>query len=55
MNTKILIPIISMASVAVMIIWGSLSSYQYSWISVMIGGIVIVALSMIKKNNNKQD
>ena len=50
MNTKILIPIISMASVAVMIIWWQLSSYQYSWIAVMIGGIVVAALAIINKN-----
>ena len=54
MNTKILIPIISMASVAVMIIWGSLASYEYSWISVFIGGIVIAAISIINKNKKEK-
>ena len=54
MNTKILIPIISMASVAVMVIWGSVAkSYEYSWIAVMIGGIAIAAISIINKNRNR--
>ena len=48
MNMKMIIPIISILSVAVMIIWGTLAnSYQYSWLAVFAGGIAIAVISII--------
>ncbi len=53
MNLKYLYPIISIVSVAVMIIWGTIAkSYQYSWIAVFVGGIAMAILSFIIASKN---
>jgi hypothetical protein len=50
MDNKKLIPVISMVSVGVMVIWGTLANdWSKSWIAVMAGGIAIAALSIINK------
>ena len=55
MGLKVLIPIISVISVAVMIVWGTLAnSYQYSWLAVFVGGIAIAIISMIIGAKNKK-
>ena len=52
MDTKKLIPIVCMVSVLIMFIWGYFGSWQYSWIAVFAGGIVVVALSMFGKKGD---
>ena len=50
MNTKILIPLISMVSVLVMFIWSYLAgSWAHSWLAPFAGGIAITVISMIQK------
>lgn len=50
MDMKKLIPVISIVSVAVMIVWGLLANdWSKSWIAVFIGGIIITILSIINK------
>jgi uncharacterized membrane protein YjjP (DUF1212 family) len=50
MDNKKLVPVISMISVAVMIIWGLLANdWSKSWIAVFIGGIIIAILSIVNK------
>ena len=54
MNTKKLIPIICMVSVFVMLVWGFIGSFEYSWLAVMAGGIIVAAISILdKKDSNK--
>ena len=55
MNTKKLIPIISMVSVLVMFVWGYLAgSFAHSWLAVFAGGIVIAALSILGKGKQAE-
>ena len=50
MDNKKLIPVISMVSVGVMVVWGMLANdWSKSWIAVMIGGIAIAVLSIVNK------
>ena len=54
MDTKKLIPIISVVSVAVMMLWGTLgNAWDKSWLSVFIGCIAITFISMM--NNDKKE
>ena len=42
--------IISIASVVIMIIWGTIAgSYKHAWLAVFIGGALIACLSMYNK------
>ena len=53
MNSKMLIPIIAIISVAAMVVWGTIAnSYQYSWLAVFAGGIAIVIVSFLTKSKN---
>ncbi|MBO4926163.1 MAG: hypothetical protein J5472_06755 [Clostridia bacterium] len=53
MDTKKLIPVISILSVLVMIVWGTLSgSYRHSWLAVFAGGCLIAVLSILAKDDN---
>ena len=55
MNTKILIPAISMISVLVMFIWSYIEgSWAHCWLAPFAGGIAITILSMIQKEKQKQ-
>ena len=55
MNLKTIIPIVSILSVAVMVLWGFLGNgWNYSWLAVFVGGVVIAILSIIDKNNNQK-
>ena len=55
MNTKILIPLISMVSVLVMFIWSYLAgSWAHSWLAPFAGGIAITVISMIQKDKEKK-
>ena len=58
MDTKKLIPIISIVSVFIMIAWGTLTgSYQHSWLAVFAGGIAITIISILgnKDKDDKKD
>ena len=51
MDKKKLIPIVSMISVLIMFIWSFIEgSWNHSWLAVMAGGIVIVAIGMMGKD-----
>ncbi len=54
-STNTLSSIISMTSVVVMLIWGYIDSVKYSWMAVMIGGIIVVALRMIRKDKEEAE
>lgn len=59
MNNRNINAIISIASVVIMIIWGTLAgSYRQAWIAVFIGGVLITCLSLYNKgraDTNKAD
>ena len=59
MNNRNINGIISIASVVIMIIWGTLAgSYRQAWIAVFIGGVLITCLSLYNKgraDTNKAD
>ena len=57
MDTKKLIPIISMISVLVMFLWGYLANdWSKSWLAVFAGGIIIAIISILgKKDEDKKD
>ena len=59
MNNRNINAIISIASVVIMIIWGTLAgSYRHAWIAVFIGGALITCLSLYNKgraDTNKAD
>ena len=51
-----LFPIISIVSVAVMILWGTLGhAWNISWIAVFIGGCLMAILSFILNAKDKAD
>ena len=53
---KAIIPIISIISVAIMIVWGTLAnSYKYSWLSVFVGGCIIACISIYMGAKDKKD
>ena len=48
MNNKKLIPAISIISVGIMVVWGTLvNDWSKSWIAVVAGGIAIAVLSIL--------
>ena len=50
MNNKNLIQVISMFSVGVMFVWGTLANdWSKSWIAVVAGGIAIAVLSILNR------
>ena len=52
MELKKLIPVISIVSVAVMILWGMLgNAWDKSWLAVFVGGIAITVISILNKGN----
>ena len=54
MNRKALNTIIPIASVAVMVVWGTLAkSYDQSWLAVFVGGLLMVVVNVIGKNKDK--
>ena len=56
MDTKKLIPIISMVSVLVMFLWGYLANdWSKSWLAVFAGGIIIAAISIFNKDKDGKD
>ena len=59
MNNRNINAIISIASVVIMLIWGTLAgSYRQAWIAVFIGGVLITCLSLYNKgraDTNKAD
>ena len=55
MNLKMWIPIVAIVSVAVMVIWGFVAnSWQYCWLSVFVGGIIMAILSIVNANMKKK-
>ena len=55
MNTKILIPAISMISVLVMFIWSYIEgSWAHCWLAPFAGGIAITILSVLQKEKQKK-
>lgn len=56
MNNRNINAIISIASVVIMIIWGTLAgSYRHAWIAVFIGGVLITCLSLYNKGRADTD
>ena len=56
MDTKKLIPIISMVSVLVMFLWGYLANdWSRSWLAVFAGGIIIAIISILGRDKGKKD
>ena len=56
MNNRNINAIISIASVVIMIIWGTLAgSYRHAWIAVFIGGVLITCLSLYNKGRVDTD
>ncbi len=56
MNLKTIIPIISIVSVVVMMLWGFLAGdWSRSWLAVFVGGCVIAILSIINKGKEEKD
>ena len=57
MNMKKVAPIISILSVAVMILWGALipDGWSKSWLAVFVGGAIIAVLNIIYKGNDGND
>lgn len=50
MDTKKLIPVISIVSVGVMVVWGMLANdWSKSWLAVFAGGIIIAVISSLNK------
>lgn len=51
MDNKKLIPVISIVSVGVMVVWGLLANdWSKSWLAVFAGGIAIAVLSVVNKD-----
>lgn len=55
MNLKVIIPIVAIVSVAVMVIWGFVAkSWNYCWLSVFVGGIIMAILAIINSGMKKK-
>ena len=53
-RTGTICAIISMVSVVVMFIWGYLANdFSHSWLALLIGGILVCAFSLIRKDKEK--
>jgi len=56
MDFKKLIPIIAIVSVAVMVVWGTVSKdWSNTWLAPFIGGILITIVSILGKNKDKKE
>lgn len=56
MNRKTLNTIIPIASVGVMIVWGTLAKdYSKSWLAVFVGGILMAIINAVGKNKDNDD
>ena len=56
MNSKLIIPAISMGSVLVFFIWGYIEgTFQHSWLIFLAAGIAIALVSIAQKNKNTND
>ena len=56
MNRKTLNTIIPIASVGVMIVWGTLAKdYSKSWLAVFVGGILMAVINAVGKNKDNDD
>ncbi|MBQ6520888.1 MAG: hypothetical protein IJI14_19460 [Anaerolineaceae bacterium] len=55
MNKKVLIPAIAMISVLVMFILNYAAPNFPGWLAVFAGGIAIVIVTLVDKNNNDQN
>ena len=55
MDNKKLIPVIAMASVAIMVVWGMFvpDGWNKSWLAVFLGGIAIAIVSIMNKDGGK--
>lgn len=54
MDLKKLNVIIPIASVGVMIVWGTLANdYSHSWLAVFVGGILMTILNVLGKKDDK--
>lgn len=54
MDLKKLNVIIPIASVAVMVIWGTLANdWSKSWLAVFVGGVVMAILNVLGRKNDK--
>ena len=50
MNNKKLIPAISIISVGIMVVWGTLANdWSKSWLAVFAGGMAIAVLSILNR------
>lgn len=47
------IPVISMIGLLVFFIWGFLDTFQHSWLTFIVVGIIIVFISIYDKENGK--
>ena len=55
MNTKNLTSLISATSVFVMLVWGTIAhTYEYSWLAVPAGGILIALVTLINNSKTKE-
>ena len=56
MDRKKLNTIIPIASVVVMVVWGTLAKdYGHSWLAVFVGGALMAIINVMGKNNDKDD
>ena len=56
MDTKKLIPIIAVVSVAVMVIWGTLANdWNKSWLAVFVGGIAMFVVNILNKDKIEKE
>ena len=57
MDMKKLAPIISILSVVVMLLWGTLvpDGWSKSWLAVFVGGAIIAVLNIIYKGDDGKD
>ena len=54
MNLKALNTIIPVASVAVMVVWGTVANdWSKSWLAVFIGGILMTIINVLGKSKDK--
>ena len=50
LSMKTISSLIGMISVLVMLVWGYLGSFHYSWLAVFAGGIIIRVIAMIRSD-----
>ena len=55
MSLKMFIPIIAIVSVAIMIVWGTLTqNWSYCWLAPFIGGCAMAIISIIEESRKKE-